>query len=73
MITYDRDPEHYIITDLGRIAAKYYISFKSIEIFNEHLKEKMSEALVIHILSKSTEVWHVSTQRRPKLTHASLL
>ena len=56
MITCHSDPERYIITDLGRIAAKYYISYQSIEIFNEHLKERMTEADILNVLSKSTEV-----------------
>jgi antiviral helicase SLH1 len=44
------------ITDLGRIAAKYYIRLASIEIFNERFKPRMSEADVLRMLSHSTEV-----------------
>ena len=43
-------------TDLGRIAAKYYIRLASIEVFNERLKPRMSEADVLEMLSYSTEV-----------------
>ena len=72
MIAFDRHTGSFVITDLGRIAAKYYIRQKSVEIFNQMFRSKMSDADVLAMLSKSTEVWHVSTQRRPKLTHASL-
>ena len=43
-------------TDLGKIAAKYYIRVASIEIFNERFKPRMSEADVLKMLSYSTEV-----------------
>jgi antiviral helicase SLH1 len=46
----------FAITDLGRIAAKYYIRYSSIEIFNEEFRPKMSEADVLRMLSMSTEV-----------------
>lgn len=48
------------ITDLGRIAAKYYIRHTSIEIFNKEFKPKMSEADVLAMLSMSTEVCTVT-------------
>lgn len=56
MITYDRQHGNFQITDLGRIAAKYYIRHTSIEIFNEEFRPKMSEADVLAMLSMSTEV-----------------
>ena len=56
MIAFDMNLGNFVITDLGRIAAKYYIRHKSIEIFNQELKTKMSEADVLRLLCKSTEV-----------------
>jgi antiviral helicase SLH1 len=44
------------ITDLGRIAAKYYIRLASIEVFNQRFRPRMSEADVLVMLSHSTEV-----------------
>lgn len=65
MIAFDRNTGSLVITDLGRIAAKYYIRHKSIEIFNERFRPKMSEADVLTMLSASTEVfyplWYSST------------
>ncbi|KIK65385.1 hypothetical protein GYMLUDRAFT_350494 [Collybiopsis luxurians FD-317 M1] len=55
MIEFDRQTGSYRITDLGRIAARYYIKYQSIETFNEHFRPKMSEADVLRMLSKSTE------------------
>jgi hypothetical protein len=56
MISFDRTALTFVITDLGRIAAKYYIRHKSIELFNQMMRPKMTEADVLAMLSKSTEV-----------------
>lgn len=56
MVAFDRTNDSLVITDLGRIAAKYYIRYASIEIFNQEFRPKMSEADVLAMLSKSTEV-----------------
>ncbi|KAH9943329.1 Sec63-domain-containing protein [Epithele typhae] len=55
MIAFDQAAASMFITDLGRIAAKYYIRYKSIEIFINRFKPKMSEADVLAMLSESTE------------------
>ncbi|KAF8974332.1 Sec63-domain-containing protein [Flammula alnicola] len=55
MIAYDPEHGHFQITELGRIAAKYYIRHTSIEIFNKELRPRMSEADVLAVLSMSTE------------------
>lgn len=56
MINWNLDNEAFSVTDLGRIAAKYYIRHASIEIFNEKFRPQMSEADVLVMLSRSTEV-----------------
>ncbi|CAL1701424.1 unnamed protein product [Somion occarium] len=55
MIAFDRGTGSFVITDLGRIAAKYYIRHASIEIFNKEFRPRMSEADVLAMLSMSTE------------------
>ena len=59
MIAFDDLLGTFVITDLGRIAAKYYIRYKSIEIFNKELKSKMTEADALALLCMSTEVRRV--------------
>ncbi len=56
MINYDKDRGTFVITDLGRIAAKYYIRVRTIEIVNETFQPKMGEADVLGMLCKCTEV-----------------
>ena len=59
MIIFDKQRDAFYITDLGRIAAKFYIRMLTIEIFNEFFKPKMSEADVLHMVCKSIEVTFV--------------
>lgn len=56
MILFDHTSGGFTISDLGRIAAKYYIRHTSIEIFNALFRPKMSEADILVMLCKSTEV-----------------
>ena len=56
MINFDEDSNSLTINDLGRLAAKYYIHHKSIEIFNRELRTRMTEADVLSMVSLSTEV-----------------
>jgi len=59
MVNWNRSTGALQITDLGRIAAKYYIRLASIEVFNQRFKSRMSEADVLTMLSHSTEVGSV--------------
>ncbi|KAG8899961.1 hypothetical protein FRB99_006340 [Tulasnella sp. 403] len=70
MITFDEKSGAFAITDLGIIAAKYYIRHTSIEIFNQKLKPKMSEADVLNVLSMSTEFDQIQVRENeiPELT-----
>lgn len=56
MVMFNESTKSLVITDLGRIAAKYYIRTQSIEIFNKEFRPIMSEADVLGLLSMSTEV-----------------
>ncbi|KAJ8086483.1 putative steryl acetyl hydrolase mug81 [Marasmius tenuissimus] len=62
MITYDQPNGTFTILDLGRIAARYYIRFQSIEIFNKEFKPRMTEADVLAMLSMSTEFDQIQTR-----------
>ncbi|KAK7061615.1 putative helicase mug81 [Favolaschia claudopus] len=72
MIIFDRSSGDFTITDLGRIAAKYYIRYASIEIFNKEFRQKMSEADVLGMLSMSTEFDQIQV-RESELKELKLL
>ncbi|KAH7924026.1 Sec63-domain-containing protein [Leucogyrophana mollusca] len=55
MIIFNATSGTFTITGVGRIAAKYYIRYLSIEIFKKEFKPKMTEADVLGMLSMSTE------------------
>ncbi|KAH8118593.1 Sec63-domain-containing protein [Phellopilus nigrolimitatus] len=55
MIVFDKERDAFAITDLGRIAAKYYIRARTVVVFNEVFRPKMSEADVLLMVCKSTE------------------
>jgi len=56
MIIFDPASGAFTIKDLGRIAARYYVTHASIEVFNMVFKPKMRHADVLEMLSKSSEV-----------------
>ena len=56
MVVCEESNENFSITEIGRIAARYYIRHASIEIFNKELRRSMSEADVLAMMSMSTEV-----------------
>ena len=56
MIIHDVRNGQLHVTDIGRIAAKYYIHYTSIEVFNQKLRSRMSEADVLDLVSQSSEV-----------------
>lgn len=55
MMEFNESAGKLSVTDLGRIAARYYIPWKTIEIFNEKLRPKMTEADVLSVLSLATD------------------
>lgn len=58
MIDFHLDAKTFVIKDVGRIAAKYYIRHQSIEVFQMLFKTRMTEADILDMLSESTEVFH---------------
>ncbi|KAJ9110457.1 hypothetical protein QFC19_001583 [Naganishia cerealis] len=55
MVIFDEINNKFHITDLGRIAAKYYLKHETIEVFNKQFRARLSEADTIALLSQSTE------------------
>lgn len=55
MLDIEQSSGKLTLTELGRIAARYYIPWRTIEIFNEKLRPRMTEADVLHVLSLATD------------------
>ncbi|KAI9467219.1 Sec63-domain-containing protein [Lactarius psammicola] len=73
MINLDEDSSSFTINDLGRLAAKYYIHHKSIEIFNRELRTRMTEADVLSMVSLSTEFDQIQVRENETKELAQLL
>ena len=56
MILFDEESGSLNSTELGRIAAKYYIRSASVEIYNRLFRHGMGEADILAMLSMSAEV-----------------
>ncbi|KND03788.1 uncharacterized protein SPPG_01244 [Spizellomyces punctatus DAOM BR117] len=62
MITFDAERGYLNPKDLGRTASSFYIQTASVEIFNEMMRPRMTEADVLSMLSMSTEFENVKVR-----------
>lgn len=62
MIVFDAKTGFLTPKDLGRIASSFYISTQSIEIFNIHMKARMTEADVLKMLCLSSEFENIKVR-----------
>ena len=49
LIKYDRRTGNMQATDLGRIASYYYITYRTLATFNEHLKPTMGDIELLRL------------------------
>ena len=62
MIVFDDRTGYLTPKDLGRTAAGYYIRSATIEVFNNMMKPRMTEADVLDMISKSTEFENIKVR-----------
>lgn len=55
LVKYDRRSGTLQATDLGRIASQYYVSYRTISAFNEHLKPTMGEIELLRLFALADE------------------
>lgn len=55
MLELDEQTGQLIITELGRIAARYYITYRTVEVFNEKLRNNMTEADLLAVFGQATD------------------
>jgi len=73
LIKYDRKTGNFQSTDLGRVASHYYVSYKSVATFNEHLKPTMSDIELFRVFSLSEEFKFIQIRQEEKLELLKLL
>lgn len=62
MIIFDENTGYLTPKDLGRIASNFYIKHTSIEIFNDFMKPRMTEADVLSMMSLSSEFDNIKSR-----------
>lgn len=73
LIKYDRKGGHFQVTDLGKIASHYYVSFKSMSVYNEHLKPTSTDIDLIRVFTLSAEFSQISVRTDERLELEKLL
>ncbi len=73
LIKYDRKAGNFQVTDLGRVASHYYLTFQSVNVFNEYLKPTMSDIDIFRVFSLASEFKHMNVREEEKQELAKLL
>eukprot|EP00210_Caulerpa_lentillifera_P005576 g5333.t1 len=73
LIKYDRRTEVFQVTDLGRIASHYYVSYTTIATFNQYLKPTMGEIDICRLFSLSDEFKDIVVREEEKLELVKLI
>jgi pre-mRNA-splicing helicase BRR2 len=67
LIKYDRKTGQFVVTDLGIVASHYYVTYSSMQVYNEHLKASMSEIEIFRLFSLSSEFKYLVVREEEKM------
>ncbi|TPX36711.1 hypothetical protein SmJEL517_g01209 [Synchytrium microbalum] len=73
LLKYDRKTGKFQVTELGRIAAHFYISHSSMATYNQHLKPTMSLIDLFRVFALSDEFKYIPVREEEKLELSKLL
>lgn len=73
LIRYDRKTGVFQVTDLGRIASHYYVTFTTIASFNDHLKPTMGDIELCRLFSLADEFKYMIVREEEKIELAKLV
>eukprot|EP00878_Enallax_costatus_P009764 GHUV01010197.1.p1 GENE.GHUV01010197.1~~GHUV01010197.1.p1 ORF type:complete len:1043 (+),score=291.77 GHUV01010197.1:469-3129(+) len=73
LIRYDRRTGNFQVTDLGRIASHYYITYTTLAAFNNHLKPTMGDIELLRLFSLADEFKFMIVREEEKLELAKLI
>ncbi|ORX48547.1 Sec63-domain-containing protein [Hesseltinella vesiculosa] len=73
LIKYDKRSGRFQITELGRIASHYYVSYHSMATYNQHLKPMMSHIELFRVFALSDEFKYIPVREEEKMELAKLL
>ena len=73
LIKYEKKSGKFQVTDLGRVASHYYISYTSMASYNAHLKPTTSDIELFRLFSLSEEFKYINVREEEKLELEKLL
>ncbi|KAI9034250.1 Sec63 Brl domain-containing protein [Hyaloraphidium curvatum] len=73
LVKYDRKSGRFQVTELGRIAAHYYISHTSMATFNQHLKPTMTLIDLFRVFALAEEFKYIPVREEEKLELQKLM
>ncbi|KAF2002844.1 Sec63-domain-containing protein [Amniculicola lignicola CBS 123094] len=73
LVRYDKKTGLIQSTELGRIASHYYISYKSMSTYNQHIQPGMSSIEMFRVFAMSEEFKYIPVRQDEKLELAKLL
>ena len=73
LINYDRKSGNFQVTDLGRVASHYYVSYTSMTTYNDHLKQYMADIELFRLFSLSNEFKYLAVRQEEKQEVEKLL
>jgi pre-mRNA-splicing helicase BRR2 len=72
MITYDKRTGYMEPTELGRIASHYYLQYKTVGLYNEHLRSHWTDIDIFQLFSVSGEFSLIPLRQEERLELARL-
>ena len=66
LLKYERKSGQLQPTDLGRVAAYYYVSHHTVSVYNEHLKPTMSDIELLRLFALSTDFSNIAVREEEK-------
>ncbi|KAI8064474.1 Sec63 Brl domain-containing protein [Gongronella butleri] len=73
LIKYDKRSGRFQVTELGRIASHYYVTYHSMATYNQHLKPMMSNIELFRVFALSDEFKYIPVREEEKMELAKLL
>ena len=73
LVKYEKKSGKLQVTDLGRVASHYYITYSSMSTYNEHLKPTTSDIELFRLFSLSEEFKYINVREEEKLELEKLL
>lgn len=73
LLKYERSTGRFQSTELGRIASHYYVTYTSMQVYNQHLRPTMSMLELFRVFALSNEFKLIPVSVYGRLSHKNLL